>query len=86
LNCSQLQKRVAVPSRITLTTMMPGGAAMTVVGTSNCEARLPTPPSRLSLDDSCAADGAKIAVELALIGADGPSGEFFSDTGGRYPW
>jgi NAD(P)-dependent dehydrogenase (short-subunit alcohol dehydrogenase family) len=32
------------------------------------------------------ADGAKIAVELALIGDDGPSGEFVSDSGTRYPW
>jgi NAD(P)-dependent dehydrogenase (short-subunit alcohol dehydrogenase family) len=32
------------------------------------------------------ADGATIAVQLALIGDDGPSGEFFSDTGTRYPW
>jgi NAD(P)-dependent dehydrogenase (short-subunit alcohol dehydrogenase family) len=32
------------------------------------------------------ADGAKIAVQLALIGADGPSGEFLSDSGTRYPW
>jgi hypothetical protein len=32
------------------------------------------------------ADGAKIAVELALIGDDGPSGEFINDSGARYPW
>ena len=32
------------------------------------------------------ADGAKIAVELALVGDDGPSGEFISDSGARYPW
>ena len=32
------------------------------------------------------AEGAEIAVAMALIGADGPSGEFRADTRVAYPW
>lgn len=32
------------------------------------------------------ADGARVAVTMAMIGDDGPSGQFHSDTGVVYPW
>ena len=32
------------------------------------------------------ADGAAVATRMALIGNDGPTGEFHTDDGGTYPW
>jgi NAD(P)-dependent dehydrogenase (short-subunit alcohol dehydrogenase family) len=32
------------------------------------------------------AEGAVIPVRLALLGADGPTGAFFTDDGNLYPW
>jgi NAD(P)-dependent dehydrogenase (short-subunit alcohol dehydrogenase family) len=32
------------------------------------------------------ADGATVAVNMALIGNDGPTGQFAGDTGDIYPW